>query len=171
MDSDCPSHSLNIIFICMGNICRSPMAEFLLKDMVKKAKIDNLFNISSAAVLDENVGKPVCDGTQKELKKHNIPYTNRVSRRLTKELCDGADYIICMDDAIGNLAISIGGEEVKNKLHKLLDYSDEPMDIVDPAETNDFERTYREVSKGCFAFFKYLMSAEHIRTHNLKRVV
>ncbi len=171
MDSDCPSHSLNIIFICMGNICRSPMAEFLLKDMVKKAKIDNLFNISSAAVLDENVGKPVCDGTQKELKKHNIPYTNRVSRRLTKELCDEADYIICMDDAIGNLAISIGGEEVKNKLHKLLDYSDEPMDIVDPAETNDFERTYREVSKGCFAFFKYLMSAEHIRTHNLKRVV
>ena len=171
MDSDCPSHSLNIIFICMGNICRSPMAEFLLKDMVKKAKIDNVFNISSAAVLDENVGKPVCDGTQKELKKHNIPYTNRVSRRLTKELCDEADYIICMDDAIGNLAISIGGEEVKNKLHKLLDYSDEPMDIVDPAETNDFERTYREVSKGCFAFFKYLMSAEHIRTHNLKRVV
>ena len=171
MDSDCPSHSLNIIFICMGNICRSPMAEFLLKDMVKKAKIDNLFNISSAAVLDENVGKPVCDGTQKELKKHNIPYTNRVSRRLTKELCDEADYIICMDDAIGNLAISIGGEEVKNKLHKLLDDSDEPMDIVDPAETNDFERTYREVSKGCFAFFKYLMSAEHIRTHNLKRVV
>lgn len=171
MDSDCPSHSLNIIFICMGNICRSPMAEFLLKDMVKKAKIDNLFNISSAAVLDENVGKPVCDGTQKELKKHNIPYTNRVSRRLTKELCDEADYIICMDDAIGNLAISIGGEEVKNKLHKLLDYSDTPMDIVDPAETNDFERTYREVSKGCFAFFKYLMSAEHIRTHNLKRVV
>ena len=171
MDSDCPSHSLNIIFICMGNICRSPMAEFLLKDMVKKAKIDNLFNISSAAVLDENVGKPVCDGTQKELKKHNIPYTNRVSRRLTKELCDEADYIICMDDAIGNLAISIGGEEVKNKLHRLLDYSDEPMDIVDPAETNDFERTYREVSKGCFAFFKYLMSAEHIRTHNLKRVV
>ena len=171
MDSDCPSHSLNIIFICMGNICRSPMAEFLLKDMVKKAKIDNLFNISSAAVLDENVGKLVCDGTQKELKKHNIPYTNRVSRRLTKELCDEADYIICMDDAIGNLAISIGGEEVKNKLHKLLDYSDEPMDIVDPAETNDFERTYREVSKGCFAFFKYLMSAEHIRTHNLKRVV
>lgn len=171
MDSDCPSHSLNIIFICMGNICRSPMAEFLLKDMVKKAKIDNLFNISSAAVLDENVGKPVCDGTQKELKKHNIPYTNRVSRRLTKELCDEADYIICMDDAIGNLTISIGGEEVKNKLHKLLDYSDEPMDIVDPAETNDFERTYREVSKGCFAFFKYLMSAEHIRTHNLKRVV
>ena len=64
MDSGCPSHSLNIIFICMGNICRSPMAEFLLKDMVKKAKIDNLFNISSAAVLDENVGKPVCDGTQ-----------------------------------------------------------------------------------------------------------
>ena len=122
-------------------------------------------------MLDENVGKPVCDGTQKELKKHNIPYTNRVSRRLTKELCDEADYIICMDDAIGNLAISIGGEEVKNKLHKLLDYSDEPMDIVDPAETNDFERTYREVSKGCFAFFKYLMSAEHIRTHNLKRVV
>lgn len=171
MDSDCPSHSLNIIFICMGNICRSPMAEFLLKDMVKKAKIDNLFNISSAAVLDENVGKPVCDGTQKELKKHNIPYTNRVSRRLTKELCDEADYIICMDDAIGNLAISIGGEEVKNKLHKLLDYSDTPMDIVDPAETNDFERTYREVSKGCFAFFKYLTSAEHIRTHNLKRVV
>ena len=171
MDSDCPSHSLNIIFICMGNICRSPMAEFLLKDMVKKAKIDNLFNISSAAVLDENVGKPVCDGTQKELKKHNIPYTNRVSRRLTKELCDEADYIICMDDAIGNLAISIGGEEVKSKLHRLLDYSDEPMDIVDPAETNDFEKTYREVSKGCFAFFKYLMSAEHIRTHNLKRVV
>ena len=171
MDSDCPSHSLNIIFICMGNSCRSPMAEFLLKDMVKKAKIDNLFNISSAAVLDENVGKPVCDGTQKELKKHNIPYTNRVSRRLTKELCDEADYIICMDDAIGNLAISIGGEEVKSKLHRLLDYSDEPMDIVDPAETNDFERTYREVSKGCFAFFKYLMSAEHIRTHNLKRVV
>ncbi len=171
MDSDCPSHSLNIIFICMGNICRSPMAEFLLKDMVKKAKIDNLFNISSAAVLDENVGKPVCDGTQKELKKHNIPYTNRVSRRLTKELCDEADYIICMDDAIGNLAISIGGEEVKSKLHKLLDYSDTPMDIVDPAETNDFERTYREVSKGCFAFFKYLMSAEHIREYNLKRVV
>ena len=171
MDSDCPSHSLNIIFICMGNICRSPMAEFLLKDMVKKAKIDNLFNISSAAVLDENVGKPVCDGTQKELKKHKIPYTNRVSRRLTKELCDEANYIICMDDAIGNLAISIGGEKIKSKLHKLLDYSDTSMDIVDPAETNDFERTYREVSKGCFAFFKYLMSAEHIREYNLKRVV
>lgn len=171
MDSDCPSQNINIVFICMGNICRSPMAEFLLKDLTRKAKIENLFSISSAAVLDENVGKPVCDGTQKELKKHNIPFNSRVSIRLTKEMCKKADYIICMDNAIANLAVEIGGEEIKSKLHRLLDYSNNPIDIIDPAETNDFVRTYSEVSKGCLSFFKYLMSTNHVQTNTLKRVV
>lgn len=163
MESDGSSCNLSILFVCMGNACRSPMADFYFKHLVQKAGCSNLFKISSAAVSNNPLEKDFCIGTKKELDKWLIPYHNRAPIKLTKEDCINYDYIICMDTQIEELVIKFGGNKVKNKVYKLLDFSDTPMDILDPAETNDFVRTYDEVSKGCDALLEYLTSKKNIQ--------
>ena len=169
MDSDGDSCSISILFVCMGNICRSPMAEFLLKDMVNKNKPSNRFIINSAAVTDEQLGKDIAIGTKKELDKRSIPYQKRMAVKLRKEDYDKYDYIIAMDEKIIEGILKIVEKDSKNKIYKLLDFSNKPRDIVDPAETNDFERTYKEIKEGCDCFYNYLISHEIIKKNTQLR--
>ena len=116
-----------------------------------------MFEINSAAVSTNPLDKDFCDGTKKELDKWLIPYHNRAPVRLTLYDCQHFDYIICMDDEIKKIVNKFGGKLVKNKVFKLLDFTDNSMDILDPAVTKDFVRTYEEVSKGCDALFNHII--------------
>lgn len=170
MESDGSSCKLSILFVCMGNSCRSPMADFYFKNLVKKSNINNFFTISSAAVSDNPLEKDFCIGTKQQLSKWHIPYHKRAPIKLTKEDCLKYDYIICMDTQIEELVLKFGGEKIKNKVFKLLDFSNTPMDILDPADTNDFDRTYREISTGCDSFLKFLASKKNIQINKSKFV-
>lgn len=163
MDSDSSSHNISVLFVCMGNTCRSPMADFYFKHLIKQSNISKMFNVYSAAVSTNKLANDVCIGTQNELKKHHISYQKREPVYLTKEDCLSYDYIICMDHQIKDLVIKLGGKSIGNKVFKLLDFTNKPMDIIDPEFTNDFTRTYNEISKGCNALFNYLIFKYHIK--------
>ena len=144
-----------IMFVCHGNICRSPMAEFVLKDMVKKRGISEQFLIASSATSREEIGNPVRRGTKKKLSEYNISTDNKVAVQFTKEDYHHYDYIIVMDSYnIINL-MHIVGEDAAGKIYKLLDFAD-GGDIADPWYTGNFDDTYRDVAKGCEGLLKHL---------------
>ena len=131
---------MNIIFVCLGNICRSTMAEFVMKDMVGKAKIE--CNIISRATSDEEEGNPIHYGTRKILDKYGIPYESRRATVITKAEYEWADIVVCMEDSnVRNLKRVVGAD---TKTVKLLD-----RNVADPYYTGDFESTYRDIVEGC----------------------
>ena len=140
-----------IIFVCLGNICRSPMAEYLFKSMT-----GGKYNISSAATSDEEYGNPVHYGTRRILDSLNIDCRGFAAHTLTKKECDNADYIIGMEERNIRQIKYICGRANEHKLYKLLDFTDEPRDIADPWWTHDFETTYKEITKGLDSFRRYL---------------
>lgn len=138
-----------ILFICHGNICRSPMAEFVMKDLVKKAGLETKFHIESAATSTEEIGNPVYPPARRKLAEHGISCAGKTSRRLT-----GADYkqyglLIGMDRANLRNMNRICGGDPEGKLHLLMEYTDHPGDVADPWYTGDFETTWRDVLAGC----------------------
>lgn len=136
-----------VIFVCYGNICRSPMAEYLFKSMA-----GDKFKISSAATSREEVGSPVHYGTKKILDKLGIDCSAFSAVQLTKKMCDEADYIIGMEAANISAIKRICGSENYFKVYRLLDFSSSPRDIADPWYTHDFEKTYRDIKEGLTAF-------------------
>lgn len=131
---------MNIIFVCLGNICRSTMAEFVMKDMVKKEGIE--CNIISRATSDEEEGNPIHYGTRKILDKYGIPYESRRATVITRAEYDWADIVVCMEDSnVRNLKWVVGTD---TKTVKLLD-----RNVADPYYTGNFESTYRDVVEGC----------------------
>lgn len=147
-----------ILFICHGNICRSPMAEFVLKDMVSKRGVAYDFEIASCATSTEeiwgNVGNPVYPPARKELAKHGISCDGKRAVQLKKSDYDYYDYLICMDrNNIRNAARITGNSE---KLTMLLDYAGISRDVADPWYTGDFTQTYEDVVTGCEAFLEKL---------------
>ncbi len=167
MKSDGPSPSLNVLFICKGNIARSTMAEFLLKDMVKKYYPKEEFLIKSAAVTNEQIGKDIAPGTKLELDKNHIPYQKRKAVMLKKEDYEKYDYILGMDEEIVNMAIQICEGDSKNKIIRLLDFTNTPHNIIDPGIDNNFTRTYREIKEGCVHFLHYLEDKKLINKYKL----
>ena len=142
---------INIIFVCLGNICRSPMAEYLFKSMTG----DN-YKITSAATSDEEYGNPVHYGTRRVLDRLNIDCRGFAAHTLTKKECDAADYIIGMEDRNVRQIKYICGRENEHKVFRLLDFTDEPKDIADPWWTHDFETTYKEIKFGLDGLKRYL---------------
>lgn len=138
-----------ILFVCHGNICRSPMAEFVMKDLVKKAGLEDQFQIASAATSTEEIGCPVYPPARRKLAEHGIGCAGKTARQLTR--VDYAQYhlLIGMDRAnIRNMTrICCGDPDGKIKL--LLDYTDRSGDVADPWYTGDFEATWRDVLAGC----------------------
>lgn len=138
-----------ILFVCHGNICRSPMAEFVMKDMVKKAGLEGQFRISSAATSTEEIGNPVYPPARRKLAEHGIGCDGHAARQLTSRYYGDYDLLIGMDQAnLRNMRRICGGDPA-GKLHLLLDYTDHPGDVADPWYTGDFEATWRDVQAGC----------------------
>lgn len=142
-----------ILFVCLGNICRSPMAEFVFKDIVRKDGKERNFYIESAATSTEEVGSDMHYGTKEILDRYKIPYKKHTARQLKKEDYDKFDYIIGMDSGNIRGILRIVGEDNQNKVYKLLDFANENRDIADPWYTGNFKRTYDDVLKGCMALY------------------
>ncbi len=150
---------IKIMFVCHGNICRSPMAEFIMKKMIKDNKMENDFYISSSATSSEEiyngVGSPIYPPVKDVLKRHHIPFIEREAVRLKKEDYESYDLLIGMDSYNIRNIKNIVGEDRNNKIHMLGEYSNNE-DIFDPWYTRDFERSYNEIFKGCFELLYYL---------------
>lgn len=138
---------IKICFVCLGNICRSPMAEFVLKNKVKKLNLEKDFLISSRATSYEEQGNPMHYGTKEVLDKNNIPYTNHQAKRLEKSDYDKYDYFICMDESNIRNTLNIFLSDPKNKIFKLLSNIDN-RDVKDPWYTGNFIETYEDIDIG-----------------------
>lgn len=140
---------IKILFVCHGNICRSPMAEFVLKDMVTKQGIADEFYIASAATSMEEIGNPVHHGTRSRLAQEGISTAGKYAVRMERSDYRKYDYIIGMDRWNYKNMLRITGNDKEHKLSLLLDYTDHPGDVADPWYTGDFEQTYKDVAAGC----------------------
>ena len=138
-----------ILFVCHGNICRSPMAEFVMNDMVKKAGLENAFYIESAATSTEEIGNPVYPPARKKLAEHGISCAGKTARQLRRSDYGEYDLLIGMDQANLRNMHRICGGDPEGKLRLLMDFTDRPGDVADPWYTNDFEATWRDVEEGC----------------------
>lgn len=142
--------------MCHGNICRSPMAEFVLKDMVKKRRIADKFCIASAATSTEEIGNPVHYGTRNKLQQVGISCKGKYAVQMKKSDYNNYDYILGMDSWNMRNMMRILRSDPEGKVKLLLDYSDSPRDIADPWYTGNFEVTYSDIVEGCEAFLAYL---------------
>ena len=146
---------IKILFICHGNICRSPMAEFVFKDMTEKKGLSGLFQIDSAGTSREELGNGVHPGTRRELQKHGISCSGKTARPLTGKDYDAYDCLIAMDSAnMRNIERITGHDRSEGKIRRLLSYAVSGKDIADPWYTGDFAKTYRDVLAGCRGLLK-----------------
>ena len=153
---------IKVLFVCHGNICRSPMAEFILKDMVKKKGMADKFYIASAATSTEEIwgdrGNPVYPPARKELAKHGLSCDGKYAVQLRREDYNKYDYLIGMDSAnIRNTERMCGGDP-DGKIYKLLTFASSNRDVADPWYTGNFKVTYDDVVEGCTAFLNHLQS-------------
>ena len=145
-----------ILFVCHGNICRSPMAEFVMKDLVKKAGLAAEVEIASAATSAEELGNPVYPPARRKLAEHGIGCAGHAARQLQRQDYDRWDYLVGMDSAnLRNMRRICGGDPV-GKCSLLLDFTDRPGDVADPWYTGDFESTWRDVLAGCRGLLEHI---------------
>ncbi|MBR6522141.1 MAG: low molecular weight phosphotyrosine protein phosphatase [Oscillospiraceae bacterium] len=140
---------IKVLFICHGNICRSPMAEFIMKKLVNEAGIADKFDIASAATSSEELGNPVYPPARRKLAEHGIGSDGKTARRITAADYAKYDLLIGMDNAnMRNMNREFGGDS-EGKLKMLMDYTSRPGEVSDPWYTGDFERAYRDIDEGC----------------------
>ena len=145
-----------IMFVCHGNICRSPMAEFILKDMVAKKGIADKFLIASSATSREEIGNPVYPPALERLLRSGISSEGKRAVQVTKQDYENYDLLICMDKNNLRNITRIIPTDPQNKIKLLMDYAGEHRDVADPWYTGDFEVTYLDIEKGCKALLKHL---------------
>ena len=146
-----------ILFVCLGNICRSPMAEFVMKDLVKKAGLASQFHIESAATSREEIGNPVYPPARSKLAEHGISCDGHAARQLTNADYEKYDLLIGMDRANLWDMYRICGGDFSGKLRLLMDYTVRPGDVADPWYTGNFEATWQDVLEGCQGLLHELM--------------
>lgn len=148
---------IKVLFICHGNICRSPMAEYLFIDYVNKKGLGNKFIIESRATSSEEIGNGVHYGTRKILNSLGIDCSKKRARKLTKEDYNNFDYLIGMDEWNIHNILRIVGNDNLNKVFKLLDFTELKRDIKDPWYTGNFKETYDDIMLGIEGFYNYLL--------------
>ena len=142
---------IKILFVCHGNICRSPMAEFVMKDLVAKAGLSSEFEIASAATSTEELGNPVYPPVRKMLNDYGISCAGKYARQMNRDDYEYYDCIVAMDNAnIRNIHRICGGDPAQ-KVSRLLDFTDTPGEVADPWYSGNFDLTWRDVNNGCEA--------------------
>lgn len=149
-----------ILFVCHGNICRSPMAEFVMRDLLAKAGLDRQVVVASAATSAEELGNPVHPGTRKKLEEHGMSCGGKTARRLTRTDYAQYDWLIGMDAAnLRNMRAMLGGDP-EGKMALLLSFCGETADVADPWFTGDFDRTWQDVFRGCQALLAHIQNTK-----------
>ena len=143
-----------ILFICHGNICRSPMAEFIMKDLVRKAGLEHCFEIESCAVSQEEIGNDIYPPAKQKLREKGIPFTKRHARQITKADYRHFDHILIMDQQNRRWMDRLLGGDPDGKVRLLLEYAGRADSVADPWYTGNFEDTYRDVLAGCQGLLK-----------------
>ena len=152
-----------ILFVCYGNICRSPMAEFLLRDLAEKSGLAGSLRVASAATSAEEIGNPVYPPARRKLAEFGISAAGKTAVQLTRQDYDRWDYLIGMEhDNLRNMR-RILGQDPQHKLHLLLDFTDRPGEIDDPWYTGDFDTACREILRGCEGLLAHLRRTGALR--------
>ena len=146
-----------ILFVCHGNICRSPMAEFVMKELVKEAGRAAEFEIASAATSTEEIGNPVYPPARRMLNAHGIDCSGKTARQMTKADYENYDLLIGMDRSNFRNMQRICGGDSEGKIHLLLDFTDRGGEVADPWYTGNFDATWRDAQDGCRGLLQYLM--------------
>lgn len=160
---------VKLIFLCHGNICRSPMAEYVMKDLVRKAGVEDRFQITSGAVSDEEWFNPIYPPAQRKLTEKGVPFGNHSAHKISKEEFDSQDLVIVMDRSNLKWLSRIVGESmdaqageflegsgISGKVHMMMEFAGNPRDVADPWYTGDFEKTYQDVLAGCTGLLKLI---------------
>ena len=147
---------IKILFVCHGNICRSPMAEFVMRDLANKKGIAEQFEIASAATSTEEIGNPVYPPAKRKLKEHGISCVGKTARQMTKADYAYFDYIIAMDRFNLRNMTKFAGNDPDNKVSLLMDFTNHPGDVADPWYTGDFDTTWNDVYEGCVGILNKL---------------
>lgn len=149
-----------ILFVCLGNICRSPMAEYVMRDLVRQAGLEDQVQVASAATSREELGNPVYPPARRKLAEHGIACEGHAARQMTAADYDRFDLLIGMDqNNLRNMNRICGGDP-QHKLRMLMDYTDRPGEVADPWYTGDFERTWQDVLAGCQGLLEQLESRD-----------
>ena len=148
---------VKILFVCHGNICRSPMAEFVFKALVKVYGLESLFYVESAAVSTEEIGNPIYPPAKRCLTQHGIPFdSDKRARQVTREDYGKFDLLICMDESNVRRLRRIVGDDPDGKIHLMMSYTGDFRDVADPWYTGDFETTFQDVLEASEAFLKMI---------------
>lgn len=153
---------IRILFVCHGNICRSPMAEYIMKDMVHKRGLSDCFYIDSAATSMEEIGNGVHYGTRRKLREAGVPCGNHRAVRMTRADYDQYDYLIGMDTWNIRNMLRIVRDDPQKKIYRLLDFGRRPRDIADPWYTGNFDETYDDIMEGCGALLSHILKEDMI---------
>ncbi len=147
---------VRILFVCHGNICRSPMAEFILRDLAERAGCGDALLVASAATSTDELGSPVYPPARRKLAEHGLRCDGKRARQLRRQDYDDYDLIIGMDDAnLRNMRRLFGGDPA-GKLRRLMDYTDRPGPVADPWYTGDFDTTWDDIAEGCRCLLRSL---------------
>lgn len=145
-----------ILFVCHGNICRSPMAEFVMKDLVKQAGLEREFEIASAATSTEEIGNSVYPPAKRKMAEHGISCAGKTARQMTMSDYDYYDLLVCMDrNNLRNMR-RFCGTDPEGKVSMLMSHTNRPGDVADPWYTGDFDATWDDVMEGCQALLEEL---------------
>lgn len=154
-----PDLMIKILFVCHGNICRSPMAEFILKDLVRQAGLEDQFSIASAATSREELGNPVYPPAKRKLAEHGISCQGKTARQLTSQDYDEFDLLIGMDHANLRNMTRICGGDPDEKLHLLMEYASRPGEVADPWYSGDFDTAWQDILEGCQGLLQQLRTS------------
>ncbi|MBQ9981974.1 MAG: low molecular weight phosphotyrosine protein phosphatase [Oscillospiraceae bacterium] len=153
---------IRIMFVCHGNICRSPMAEFIMKKLVRENGIADNFQISSSATSTEEIGNPVYPPAREELKRHGISCDGKYAVQVKKSDYEKYDLFLIMDDLNNRNIMRIFGKDPENKVHKLLEFAGRNDNVADPWYNGRFDVAYNDIYDGCSGLLRYLTEREEI---------